>query len=185
MILGGAMAEHANLDFDTKAGFILFPLIVHSLDLIVSTIAVFFVHTKPGLPQFNKSYGELEDPLTVLKRGYYVSLILALVGLLYICRTFLYIPAFPTAYLWFFLCSAIGVTVSYLFVRMTQYYTDYTYGPVKSIAKSSLMGHATNIITGLSVGLESTGMPIIVISISIVSAYYCGEATGIVDAKGN
>jgi H+-translocating diphosphatase len=50
MILGGAMANHANLDYDTKAGFILFPLIVHSLDLIVSTIAVFFVHTKPGLP---------------------------------------------------------------------------------------------------------------------------------------
>lgn len=41
------------------------------------------------------------------------------------------------------------------------------------------MGHATNIITGLSVGLESTGMPIIVISIAIVSAYYLGEATGI------
>jgi hypothetical protein len=50
MILGGAMAEHANLDFDSKAGFILLPLVVHSLDLIVSTIAVFFVHTKPGLP---------------------------------------------------------------------------------------------------------------------------------------
>ena len=44
------MAEHAGLDYDTKAGFILFPLIVHSLDLTVSTIAVFFVHTKPGLP---------------------------------------------------------------------------------------------------------------------------------------
>lgn len=46
------------------------------------------------------------------------------------------------------------------------------------------MGHATNIITGLSVGLESTGLPIIVISIAIVSAYYFGEATGIVDNKG-
>jgi H+-translocating diphosphatase len=52
MILGGAMAEHAGLDFDTKAGFILFPLIVHSLDLAVSTIGVFFVKTKPGLPAY-------------------------------------------------------------------------------------------------------------------------------------
>ena len=41
------------------------------------------------------------------------------------------------------------------------------------------MGHATNIITGLSVGLESTGLPVIVIAIAIVSAYYLGEATGI------
>lgn len=50
MILGGAMAEHAKLDFSTKAGFILFPLVVHSLDLLVSTIGVLFVKTKPGLP---------------------------------------------------------------------------------------------------------------------------------------
>jgi Na+/H+-translocating membrane pyrophosphatase len=50
MILGGALAEHADLDFNTKSCFILFPLVVHSLDLIVSTISVFFVSTKPGLP---------------------------------------------------------------------------------------------------------------------------------------
>ena len=47
------------------------------------------------------------------------------------------------------------------------------------------MGHGTNIITGLSVGLESTGLPIIVISIAIVTSYYLGEATGIKDSKGN
>ena len=44
------MASHAGLDYETKAGFILFPLIVHSLDLLVSTIAVFFVKTKAGHP---------------------------------------------------------------------------------------------------------------------------------------
>jgi len=41
------------------------------------------------------------------------------------------------------------------------------------------MGHATNIITGLSVGLESTGLPVIVISIAIITSYYLGEGTGI------
>jgi hypothetical protein len=46
MILGGTLAEHAGLDFQTKSGFILFPLVVHTLDLTVSTIAVFFVSTK-------------------------------------------------------------------------------------------------------------------------------------------
>ena len=40
------------------------------------------------------------------------------------------------------------------------------------------MGHATNIITGLSVGLESTGLPVVVICIAIVSAFYLGESTG-------
>ena len=137
MILGGAMAENANLDFNTKSGFILFPLVVHSLDLIVSTIAVFFVKTKPGVPKFTRDYGEIEDPLDVMKRGYYVSLGLALVGLYFICNRFLYIPTLPSASNYFFICSAVGVTVSYLFIRITQYYTDYTYGPVKSIASSS------------------------------------------------
>lgn len=46
------------------------------------------------------------------------------------------------------------------------------------------MGHATNIITGLSVGLESTGLPVIVIATAIISSYYLGEGTGIVDSKG-
>ena len=46
------------------------------------------------------------------------------------------------------------------------------------------MGHATNIITGLSVGLESTGLPVIVISVAVISSYYLGEATGICDSKG-
>jgi Na+/H+-translocating membrane pyrophosphatase len=94
------------------------------------------------------------------------------------------IPHLPYAYLNFFFCAIVGVIVSFLFVKMTQYYTDYTYEPVRNIARSSTMGHATNIITGLSVGLESTGMPIIVISIAIITSFYLGENTGIVDNKG-
>ena len=119
MILGGTMANAANLDFETKSGFILFPLMVHSLDLLVSTIAVFFVHTKKGHPSQGANYGPLEDPLNVLKRGYYVSLVLAILGLFWICRTFLNIPTLPNAYLYFFLCSVVGVVVSFAFVRIT------------------------------------------------------------------
>ena len=95
MILGGVLAEKAGMDFETKSGFILFPLLVHTLDLLVSTIGVFFVSTKPGLPSLKKDYGELEDPLDILKRGYYVSLGLAIIGLFYICKTFLYVAAYP------------------------------------------------------------------------------------------
>jgi inorganic pyrophosphatase len=181
MILGGVLAEKANLSFSEKSGYILFPLCVHSLDLIVSTIGVFMVKTKPGLPSLRHDYGELEDPLEILKRGYYVSLALAIVGLYAICSTLHNVNAFPTAGINFFACAVIGVIVSFLFVMITQYYTDYNYGPVKSISQSSEMGHATNIITGLSVGLESTGLPVVVISVAIISAYYFGENSGIKD----
>lgn len=185
MILGGAMANHAGLDFETKSGFILFPLLVHSLDLTVSTIAMFFVKTKPGHPQRDSNYGEPEDPLAVLKRGYYMSLVLAMIGLFVICRSCLNIPTLPNAYLYFYMCSVVGVMVSFLFVAITQYYTDYNYGPVQSIAHSSQMGHATNIITGMSVGLESTGLPIVVIAFGIITSFYLGEASGIRDEAGN
>jgi Na+/H+-translocating membrane pyrophosphatase len=119
MILGGQMANHAGMDFETKSGFILFPLMVHSLDLTVSTIAIFFVSTKPGHPSTDSRYGPLEDPLNVLKRGYYVSLILAILGLFWICRTFLVVPGSPNAYLYFFGCTFVGVVVSFLFVAIT------------------------------------------------------------------
>jgi Na+/H+-translocating membrane pyrophosphatase len=130
MILGGTMANHAGLSPTVKSGFILFPLLVHSLDLWVSTISVFFVKTKPGHPSKTSNYGPLEDPLTVLKRGYYISLILATIGLFIICRTCLYIEALPRAYFNFFLCSLVGVIVSFLFIIITQYYTDYNFSPV-------------------------------------------------------
>lgn len=95
MILGGYLANHGKLTFDEKSGFILFPLMVHSLDLFVSSIAIFFVKTKPGHPHRDSTYGPFENPLNVLKRGYYLSLVLAMAGLFFICRTFLYIEAIP------------------------------------------------------------------------------------------
>ena len=137
MILGGVLAESNGLGFEAKSGFILFPLLVHSLDLIVSTIGVLVVKTKPGLPSLKPNYGELEDPLDILKRGYYLSLGLAIVGLFFICKTFFNVEKNPNAYWCFFGCSCIGVVVSFCVVMITQYYTDYHYGPVQSIAHSS------------------------------------------------
>jgi Na+/H+-translocating membrane pyrophosphatase len=45
-------------------------------------------------------------------------------------------------------------------------------------------GHATNIITGLSVGLESTGLPVVVICFAILTSVYLGESAGLTDTKG-
>lgn len=70
----------------------------------------------------------------MLKRGYYVSLGLAMGGLFFICRCFLYVAALPSAFMYFYMCSVVGVIVSFLFVAITQYYTDYNFPPVQSIA---------------------------------------------------
>jgi H(+)-translocating pyrophosphatase len=183
MILGGTLAEQASLGESMKAGFILFPLCVHSLDLAVSTISVFFVKTAKGIPERSRMK-EMEDPILIMKRAYYISIFLAAIGLFFICRGLLYINNLPSAYLCFYFCSLIGIAVSFMILICTQYYTDYNYRPVQRIAESSRMGHATNIITGLSVGLESTGFPIVIICIAILISFYLGEYTGLTDIDG-
>jgi Na+/H+-translocating membrane pyrophosphatase len=73
---------------------------------------------------------------------------------------------------------------SWSFVLITIYYTDFGWTPVKRIVESSKTGAATNIIQGISVGLESTALPVVVITISILASYYIGRASGIVNSDG-
>ncbi|MBT4697803.1 sodium-translocating pyrophosphatase, partial [Candidatus Woesearchaeota archaeon] len=61
----------------------------------------------------------------------------------------------------------------------TEYYTSYDYGPVKKIAKSSLTGSATNLISGLAIGMRSTTLPVLVIVVSIFLAYWFAGLYGI------
>eukprot|EP01052_Picozoa_sp_SAG31_P004180 SAG31_NODE_171_length_21415_cov_7.512807_2_plen_165_part_00 len=76
----------------------------------------------------------------------------------------------------------VGIFSCYAFILITQYYTDYQYEPVRSIAKASTTGHGTNVIAGLAVGLESTGMPVMVISAAILASYYLGQNSGLMAA---
>jgi K(+)-stimulated pyrophosphate-energized sodium pump len=62
------------------------------------------------------------------------------------------------------------------FVYITQYYTEYKYRPVKSIAEASKTGPATNIIAGIGVGFECTALPVLVMGAALLGSYYLGES---------
>jgi K(+)-stimulated pyrophosphate-energized sodium pump len=76
-------------------------------------------------------------------------------------------------------CGIVGLVVTGLIIWITEYYTGTQYRPVKSVAKASETGHATNVIQGLAVSMEATALPVIVISAGILSAFFAAGLYGI------
>ena len=183
MILGASMAEDADFNTSQKISFMLFPFAVHLLDMFGSSVGCLFVETQKGLPAFEKDYVSLENPIIILKRGYKVAFAIGISGFLVISYVFLQTDM-EDAWVCYAFCGIIGCTISYLFLECTQYYTDYNYAPVQRIVQGSTTGHGTNIISGLAVGLESTGLPILIIAVGVIASFYLGEASGITNAHG-
>ena len=168
MVIGVALFEVFGV-----AG-ILFPLVIGAFGILASMVGVMIVKTDG-----------IEDPMAALNRGFFVTAALATVGLFVACKWLLVTPAAPSAWMYLFGAGVIGVLTSVAFVYITQYYTEYRYRPVKSIADASQTGPATNIIMGLSVGMESTVLPVITIGVALISSYSLGRASGLVDAAGH
>jgi K(+)-stimulated pyrophosphate-energized sodium pump len=78
-----------------------------------------------------------------------------------------------------YLCSLIGLAVTALLFVITDYYTSTRFNPVKKTASASQTGHATNIISGLSQGMQATALPAIVLALGIYGANELGGIYGI------
>ena len=77
----------------------------------------------------------------------------------------------------YYFAALMGLAVTLALVFITDYYTSKDYAPVKDIAKASETGHATNIIAGLAVGMQSTSAPVVVIGAAILGSFWiCGGA---------
>ncbi|XP_012455328.1 pyrophosphate-energized membrane proton pump 3 [Gossypium raimondii] len=179
MILGGTMAQRCKIE--DPSGFILFPLVVHSFDLVISSIGILSIRSTRD----SSVKAPIEDPMAILQKGYSVTIVLAVLTFGGSTRWLLYTEQAPSAWLNFALCGLVGIITAYVFVWITKYYTDYKHEPVRTLALSSSTGHGTNIIAGVSLGLESTALPVLVISVSIISAFWLGHTSGLVDETGS
>jgi len=167
MILGAALAHEANLP--EPEPWIFFPLIIHALDLVISSIGIML--TKPS--------SDKEDPLATMQRAYAVCMALAMGGFAITCRVLLATPSAPSAWWYYTLCGWVGIGMSFCIIRSTQYYTDPDHAPVKRIAAACQTGHGTAVIAGVSVGLESACAPTVIIAFSLLTAYTLGQSSGL------
>lgn len=77
------------------------------------------------------------------------------------------------------ICAYVGLIVTGLLVWITEYYTSTLYYPVQSVAKASETGHATNIIQGLAISMESCALPVLVIAGAIGVSHSYGGLFGV------
>ena len=138
------------------------PLIIAALGIISSIFGTFLVKTGENTDQAHL--------LKALSRGTNFSAIL--IAIISIPVTY-----FVLGDLKFYAAIAAGLIAGVLIGKATEYYTSDTYKPTKNLAKSSSTGSATIIIDGISLGMLSTAIPIVIVGACILVAYFvCGGA---------
>ena len=142
---------------------IYFPLALAGVAIFASVIGSFFV-----------KLGKKQNIMNALYKGLVAALIISAVLFYPITKFY-----FPGTYFPFYFSALIGLAVMVLMVLITDYYTAKKFRPVQSIAKASTSGHGTNIIMGLAVGMESTFLPIILISAGVLLSFWLAGLYGI------
>jgi len=162
MVLGQEIASNDN--FGGLAP-ILLPMVTAGLGLIFSIIATWFVRIK----------NETDSVQNALNIGNWSSIIMTAIAsyfaVTYLLPEKLVHRGVEFTSLDVFIAIVIGLVVGTLMSMITEYYTSMGKRPVKSIIKQSGTGHATNIIGGLSIGMESTALPILVLAAGILGSY--------------
>jgi K(+)-stimulated pyrophosphate-energized sodium pump len=170
MVLGQEIQSNDN--FGGMAP-ILLPMLIAGMGLIFSIVGTFFVRIK----------GEDGNVQKALNLGNWGSIALTGVASYFLVKYMLpetmIIRDFPFTSLDVFWAILLGLIVGALMSVITEYYTSMGRRPVMSIVKQSSTGHATNIIAGLAVGMESTVLPIIVLAAGIFGSYELAGLYGV------
>ncbi len=146
---------------------VLYPLALGGMTVFATIIGIFFVKADEG--------GSI---MSALYKGLFVSGGLAAVAFFPV-TTGMMDGVGGVSGISYFIAALLGLVVTLALVFITDYFTATAYPPVQEVAKASETGHATNIIAGLAVGMQSTAWPVVVIVAAILSSFgICGGAEG-------
>lgn len=146
---------------------VLLPILIAAAGIIASIIGTFFVKT-----------GEEANASKALNMGGTVAMVLSLIATYFLATRLLPETGDVTGFN-VFIATVTGLLAGFFIGKITEYYTSGDFNPVKGIAKASQTGAATNIISGLGVGMRSTTLPVLVIVIAIILSYKFAGLYGI------
>ncbi len=143
----------------------LYPLALGGISILASVIGTFFARV-----------GRKGSIMNALYQAVIVATILSAIGFIPVTTAF---DNGKFGFADLYISAIVGLIVTFLLVAITEYYTGTRWGPVKQISASSQTGHATNIISGLAVGMQATALPVIVIAAGILVAHHFAGLYGI------
>ena len=137
---------------------ILAPMLIAAIGVVLSIIGIYAVRTKEG--------AGMSQLLKSMSTGTNLSSVLIAVATFVI----LYVLDIPN---WWGLSIAVvvGLAAGVIIGQATEYYTSHSYKPTRRLAESSKTGPATVIISGIGLGMISTAIPVITVSVAIILAY--------------
>ena len=177
IVLGQQIDVANGADFLGGYSPVVLPMLIAGVGILFSIIGTFFVKISENAGINTKT---VQKALNMGNWGSIILTAIASAGLVYwilpdqmVLRGFTFTKAGVLG------AIIVGLLVGALMTIITEYYTAMDKRPVNSIIKKSSTGHATNVIGGLAVGMESTFLPIIVLAAGIVASYKCAGLYGV------